>query len=307
MTAKISGLPAVTVPDDTDEFEVNQGLASKKMTLAQIRGDLVDDVGAEAAASAYIDGLPGTHDATTVLLGNNTFGEPPGGGGGGGGLTTELDAATAVTVGSGTDGEHHVMTSDSAITLTLDAQATVGMESAFTKAGSGAVSVAMEAGAGYWVPSDDIGGSPATAGFTMTGYGYFLCIRNTGGSAAQWLFVGQSSLPASITSNLVALNSAEIYGALSPWQTATGSMASAASARSWNITGNLTAVPITNGWWGKFRNISGSGKTVALASGSFVSLADGDTGTTLTLADDRGCVLHGDGTNSMVDGVVAIT
>jgi hypothetical protein len=99
-------------------------------------------------------------------------------------------------------------------------------------------------------------------------------------------------------------NGKELYGAISPFQTATGSQASAASARSWKITGNLTAVPITAGWWARYWNKSGSGKTLKTASGN-IYRPDGSTvlGTTgVTIANGTRCVVHADGTDLSVDG-----
>lgn len=51
---KISALSAVATPASADEFAVNQGGASKKMTLAQIRGALVKYDAAGAALGATI-------------------------------------------------------------------------------------------------------------------------------------------------------------------------------------------------------------------------------------------------------------
>lgn len=179
-------------PDATTAVGFVDGLpALVALNPAQVSAPEIA-AGTETALRSY-----SVADIVALILAHETVG-----GGGGTGLATELNANTSIVVGAGTDGEHHVLTSDSAITLTLDKDATVGMESAFTPAGAGAVSVAVEAGATYWVPTDDIGGSGATATFTLKGYGYFICIRNTDDVSAEWLFVGASDLAAIISGNL---------------------------------------------------------------------------------------------------------
>ena len=69
---KISALTAVTTPAGTDEFPVNQGGTSKKMTLAQIRGatlPTVISVGAEFTGTGVPTAtLPGTHAANDILI-----------------------------------------------------------------------------------------------------------------------------------------------------------------------------------------------------------------------------------------------
>lgn len=58
--------------------------------------------------------------------------------------------------------------------------------------GETAAIAAAEDTAGYWLPGDNTTGSARTTSFGLTGYGYFECFRNTGGSAAEWAFVGES-------------------------------------------------------------------------------------------------------------------
>lgn len=113
------------------------------------------------------------------------------GAGGGGGLTTATDSGTAITVGAA-DGTHKILDAGTAITLTLSGTAAVGVRQAFTPGGAGAVTVAAGAGAGYWLPGDNTTGTARATSFGLTGYGYFECFRNTGGSAAEWAFVGES-------------------------------------------------------------------------------------------------------------------
>lgn len=71
---KISALSAVTTPSGTDEFAVNQGGTSKKVTLTQIRTSLptlpsVVSVGAEFSSTGVPTAtLPGTHAADDILV-----------------------------------------------------------------------------------------------------------------------------------------------------------------------------------------------------------------------------------------------
>jgi hypothetical protein len=97
----------------------------------------------------------------------------------------------------------------------------------------------------------------------------------------------------------------EVFGNLSPFQTMTGPQGSAPSGRSWKITGNATSVPITNGWFAKVVNTSGTPRVITPASGSCVLTKSATTQGTATLGDDKSCVLHGDGTNLIVDGDVS--
>jgi len=71
---KISALTAVTTPAGTDEFAVNQGGTSKKMTLAQIRTSLptvpsVISVGSSFSSTGVPTAtLPGTHALNDILI-----------------------------------------------------------------------------------------------------------------------------------------------------------------------------------------------------------------------------------------------
>jgi hypothetical protein len=90
----------------------------------------------------------------------------------------------------------------------------------------------------------------------------------------------------------------------SPFLSATGSQAGAASGKSWKLTGNVTAVPISDGWLAKYVNTSGSNKTIAPASGSCIKTKDGATPASVTLGNNKSCVVQGDGSNLIVDGDV---
>lgn len=91
---------------------------------------------------------------------------------------------------------------------------------------------------------------------------------------------------------------------LSPFSNATGSQAAAATGQSWKLTGNVTAIPVTNGWLAKYVNTSGSGKSITPASGTCIKTTDGTTAASVTLANNKSCVVHADGTNLIVDGDV---
>ena len=71
---KISALTAVTTPASTDEFAVNQGGTSKKMTLSQVRSSAptvptIASVGAEFTSTGVPTAtLPGTHAANDILV-----------------------------------------------------------------------------------------------------------------------------------------------------------------------------------------------------------------------------------------------
>jgi hypothetical protein len=90
----------------------------------------------------------------------------------------------------------------------------------------------------------------------------------------------------------------------SPFLTATGSQAGAASGKSWKLEGNVTAVPVTNGWLAKYVNTSGTDKTITPASGVCVKTETGSTQASVTLSNNKSCVVQGDGTNLIVDGDV---
>jgi len=73
---KISALTAVTAPATTDEFAVNQGGASKKETLAQVRGDGVFralDYGTNGAAIQSALDAAGSAGGGDVIVGPGTW------------------------------------------------------------------------------------------------------------------------------------------------------------------------------------------------------------------------------------------
>jgi hypothetical protein len=66
-------------------------------------------------------------------------------------------------------------------------------------------------------------------------------------------------------------------------------------------TGTIT-VPVTNGFICLIRNKSGAGRTVQPASG--VLIHEGTTKANISLPNNRGVLVHGDGTDVWVDGVI---
>jgi len=107
-----------------------------------------------------------------------------------------------------------------------------------------------------------------------------------------------------LTGNLILSNNAELWGQISPFQSATGSQAGAPSARSWKLNGNVTAVPITNGWWARYVNVSGSAKTITPATGNCISTKLGASKASVSVANNKSATVQGDGTNLIVDGDV---
>lgn len=86
----------------------------------------------------------------------------------------------------------------------------------------------------------------------------------------------------------------------SSWTTTSGSQSGAASGVSWKLSGDVTAVPVTDGWWAKYHAVS-SNRTVTPVSGSCV-LPDGTTAASVSIGAGTRAVVHGDGTNLFVDG-----
>jgi len=93
-------------------------------------------------------------------------------------------------------------------------------------------------------------------------------------------------------------------GDLSPFANASGSQSAAASAQSWKMTGNVTAVPITNGWNALYVNVSGGNLTITPASGTCVVVEAGATAASVTVANNKAVTVIGDGTNLLTFGDV---
>lgn len=128
-------------------------------------------------------------------------------------LATVNDTNTAITIGDAVTNTHRRLTSDSAITLTLDAQATVGARIAVTPKGGGAVTAQVEAGATYEMPGDN--DAARTTSFGVTGYCLFECVANSGGSAAVWDVVGETN-HSDLADNALDMNGQQITNAVMP-------------------------------------------------------------------------------------------
>lgn len=84
------------------------------------------------------------------------------------------------------------------------------------------------------------------------------------------------------------------------WTNAAGDQSAAPSGQARKLTGNVTGVPIANGWFAKY-HAEGGARTVTPASGNCI-LPDGTSQATATIASGTRAVVHGDGTNLLVDG-----
>ncbi len=91
---------------------------------------------------------------------------------------------------------------------------------------------------------------------------------------------------------------------LSPFSNATGSQAAAASGNSWKLTGNVTAVPIANGWNALYVNLTAGNISITPAAGDCVVVETGATAASVSLAANKAATVIGDGSNLLVFGDV---
>jgi hypothetical protein len=148
---------------------------------------------------------------------------------------------TSITLAAADFGKTCNATSDSAVTITIDAQTVWSAGSkqiGIRKGGAGTVTVQMESGAGYFSgQGDDFGNAPATASFTVYGYAELEWRSNVGGNAAVFLVSGDTSLARSVggaltvqgtltaAAALVAQSTLDVTGTLTP----SGALATPAS------------------------------------------------------------------------------
>lgn len=109
--------------------------------------------------------------------------------------------------------------------------------------------------------------------------------------------------PAQVITNLQG-EPTDLYGQLSLPQSATGSQASAPSGRTWNLTGNVSAVPVTAGWHALYLNSSGSNKTITPVSGQCISTKTATLVASVTVANNEAVTVFGNGTNLWIMGDV---
>lgn len=214
-------------------------------------GSPVGAVAPDFIGQFYVDTV--TNDLYRATGEANTAWTQIGSGGGGGDMfTTVDDANTAITIGAAPS-THRRLTSSSAITLTLSATAAIGTKQSFVKKGSGAITVQVTGSSTYKLPGDTAG---QTASFGMTGYGYFECVANSGGSAAAWDFIGDSDHDEAIDNPIVgagnAISDVELKD-IAETSPDVGNKTGAASfnytAGGWQkcaTTGNITSVTVTN-------------------------------------------------------------
>lgn len=179
---------------------------------------------------------------------------------------------TAVTVDDEFDGRWEALTADAAITLTLDAQASVGTRCAFQPAGDGAVSVAVEAGAGYWLENDATDGTIRTTSFGLLGYGEFEVIANSGGNAAEWRFFGDSDHTQIQAAPVVFTKGAQV-----PDGSVSGALTMADHAGGAFKTGGNVTIPNEAGFTvslkaGGAHDVDAGGAALSLASGDWLSV-----------------------------------
>ena len=97
-----------------------------------------------------------------------------------------------------------------------------------------------------------------------------------------------------------------LQAAIAPFVNASGSQAAQPSGGNWKLTGNVTALPFSNGWWGDYTNTSGTPRTITpAASAQCIVIETGTTAASVTVNNNKGVHVRGDGTNLIVYGDVA--
>lgn len=89
-----------------------------------------------------------------------------------------------------------------------------------------------------------------------------------------------------------------------PFANASGPQSTAPSGGNWKMTGPVSAVPVTNGWFGNYVNTSGSQKTLTPIGGTCVVLETALTPGFVSVDHNKGIFVIGDGTNLIVSGDV---
>jgi hypothetical protein len=231
----------ISLLDDATEWGNLTGDIADQTDLQTALDDKVDSAGAQLAAQAFLESLSGVQDATTALLGNQTWGLVNPATVSGGEITagTEValrsyspaniksfitthapgsssftltnDANAAVTIGDAITGTHRRLT-HATPALTLDAQATVGTIVAATPAGGTGASVAVEAGATYFTAAADQSAAGATTSFNIKGFAVFECMANADNNSAKWFVAGDTDLAETTDGALLVVGTLEVDG-----------------------------------------------------------------------------------------------
>lgn len=273
-TKPADGLPAVKADLRANllaaksEIEALQTVNAELGTLAHADAITIDQIDAN-----------GIRDATTCLLGDGTFGAKD----------YPQVSAGEITAGSETTLRSY---SPADVVLFVNQHAAAGL---------GALAQADSITIGQ---IDASGIRDATT--CLLGNGEFAAKDPTQVSAGEIAAGTETALRSYSPADIVSfINQYAPAGTTtSPFMTATGNQAGASSGASWKLTDNVTAVPVTNGWLAKYVNTSGSNKTITPASGVCVKTENGITQSSVSLGNNKTCVVHGDGTNLIVDGDV---
>ena len=199
-----------------------------------------------------------------------------------GGLSTVTDSNTAITLGDAVNGTHRRLTGGSAITLTLDAQGTVGTRVAVTPKGVGLVGAVVESGATYMLPNDS---GTRTAGFGVRGYCYFEVVANSDSNSAVWDVIGETD-HTDLADNAINYNGNIVSGNLGLVETDTGALTADQSGEIIKTSGNVT-IPTTAGF--NVTLIAGGAHTVTFNGTTSAAMGAGDV---MSIVVESSTVIH---------------
>lgn len=150
--------------------------------------------------------------------------ETGGGGGGAGDLEPEdvLDTADTYTLGTGDFGKAYTYLSDDPVTIAVQANVIIPAVTAarrigINKGGAGTVTVTWDTdtvgSATYFTRGEDLGNTPSSASFVVTGQAY-LEIRQGDGNTTNWWVEGETDLNKSISGDATFNDAVNVTGAL---------------------------------------------------------------------------------------------
>ena len=90
-----------------------------------------------------------------------------------------------------------------------------------------------------------------------------------------------------------------------PFANASGPQGTAPSGGNWKMTGPVSAVPVTNGWFGNYVNTSASQQTLTPIGGQCIALESGTAMNFVSVNTNKGIFVIGDGANLIVSGDIA--